>query len=145
MLAYRLPPLYMYRLHITYGCCWLAPRRVWSSSGIARRRLQPQLLLQSQRIQHLCLHLLLGCSRPLQTRLVLDGQRGVDSVHFGLRYCDPFLCLFLLLRYGRPCLGVELFLRVRVQIIRHARTNYVGKYQSCMVSNGRLIVHAPAQ
>ena len=33
---------------------------------------------------------------------------------------------------------------VRVQIIRHARTHCVGKYQSCMFLNVGLIVHAPA-
>ena len=36
-----------------------------------------------------------------------------------------------------------LLLRVRVQIIRHARTHCVCKYQSCMFSNVGLIVHAP--
>ena len=33
-------------------------------------------------------------------------------------------------------------IRVRVSSIRHARTHSVGKYQSCMVYNGRLIPHA---
>ena len=32
--------------------------------------------------------------------------------------------------------------QVRVQIIRHARTHSVGKYQPCMVSNAGLIAHA---
>jgi len=32
---------------------------------------------------------------------------------------------------------------VRVQIIRHARTHYVGKYQLCMFLNVGFIVHAP--
>ena len=32
---------------------------------------------------------------------------------------------------------------VRVQIIRHARTHSVGKYQSCMFEHAGLIVHAP--
>ena len=32
--------------------------------------------------------------------------------------------------------------RVRVDIIGHARIKYVGKYQSCMVISGQLIVHA---
>ena len=32
---------------------------------------------------------------------------------------------------------------VRLKIIRHARNNYVGKYQSCMFHNVGLIVHAP--
>ena len=36
-------------------------------------------------------------------------------------------------------------IRVRVQIIRNARTHSVGKYHSCMFSNVGLIVHAPVQ
>ena len=31
---------------------------------------------------------------------------------------------------------------MRVNIIGHARIIYVGKYQSCMAENGRLIPHA---
>ena len=31
---------------------------------------------------------------------------------------------------------------MRVDIIGYARNKYVGKYQSCMVYNGRLIPHA---
>ena len=33
-------------------------------------------------------------------------------------------------------------IRVRVDIIGHARIKFACKYQSCMVSNGRLIPHA---
>ena len=38
--------------------------------------------------------------------------------------------------------ALYLVLRVRVNIIVHARIKYVGKSQSCMVSNGRFIPHA---
>ena len=38
--------------------------------------------------------------------------------------------------------GAHSHVRVRVNIIGHARIKYVVKYQSCMVYNGRLIPHA---
>ena len=43
---------------------------------------------------------------------------------------------------GVPSAEACLYLRVRSDIIRNARIKYVGKYQSCMVSNGRFIPHA---
>ena len=44
---------------------------------------------------------------------------------------------------GLVPIELMLDLRVRVQIIRHARTDFVCKYQSCMFSNVGLSIHAP--
>ena len=43
----------------------------------------------------------------------------------------------------RTTVSDGIHVRVRVQIIRHARTHSVGKYQSCMFLNVGLSVHAP--
>ena len=54
---------------------------------------------------------------------------GASFTHFQVRTS--------LLTKGTVCV-----LRVRVDIIGHVRIRYVGKSQSCMVQNGRLILHA---